>query len=99
MHNHSPHIAAAATRALAGVCALMAGSDPIPADDSLVLVGAGAALDSMAFVNFVVLLEEELEQELGRRIAVTEILNTFNDTDGSPLTFGHVVAALSERLE
>jgi len=97
MENRSSQITAAAHRALDSVSELMSG-DTLHADDSVVLVGADASLDSMAFVNFIVLFEEELERELGHRVSVTEILNTIDESNGSALTLGHVVSMVTERL-
>jgi predicted acyltransferase (DUF342 family) len=99
MHRRSSQITAAAYRALDGVSELMSTTETLRANDSVVLVGDEASLDSMAFVNFIVLFEEELERELGRRVSVTEILNTVGESDSSPLTLGRVVTLLTERLE
>lgn len=97
MHSRS-QIAAAAYRAFDGVRELMFTTETLRADDSVILVGAEASLDSMAFVNFIVLFEEELERELGARVSVAEILNAVGESDGSPLTLGSVVDMLTERL-
>lgn len=99
MHTRSARISAAAHRALDGVSDLLGAGETLRADDGVVLVGHEAALDSMAFVNFIVLFEEELERELGRRVSVTEILNTIDEAAGSPLTLGRIVTMLTERLE
>ena len=99
MDRRSSQITAAAHRALEGVGELMSSTETLRADDNVVLVGHNAPLDSMAFVNFIVLFEEELERELGRRVSVTEILNSVNDADGTPLTLGRVVTMLLERLD
>ena len=97
MHSRSK-ITAAAYRAFDGVSELMSTTETLRADDRVVLVGAEACLDSMAFVNFIVLFEEELERELGARVSVAEILNAVAESDGSPLTLGSVVNMLTERL-
>ena len=99
MQNRSSQITAAAYRAFDTVSELMSHPESrLRADDSVVLVGSDASLDSMAFVNFVVQFEEELERELGSPVSVTEILNAVGASDGSPLTLGHVVSMLTERL-
>ena len=76
----------------------MSATETLRANGSVVLVGSEAPLDSMAFVNCVVLVEEELERELGVRVSVTEILDAVGDPDSSPLTLGHVVSMVTERL-
>ena len=91
-------ITAAAHRALDALSELMSPTETLRSDDNVVLVGSEASLDSMAFVNFIVLFEEELERELGARVSVTEILNAVGESDGAPLTLGRVVDMLTERL-
>jgi len=45
-------------------------------EPATVLLGQGAVLDSMGFVNFVVALEEELAQTTGLQLNLVEALNT-----------------------
>ena len=99
MENKSSRITAAAYRAFDTASELTSHTEShLRADDSVVLVGSDASLDSMAFVNFIVQFEEELERELGSPVSVTEILNAVDPSDGSPLTLGRVVSMLTERL-
>ena len=42
----------------------------ITADDGTVLLGSGAVLDSLGLVNFLVILEDLVEQELGTPVNV-----------------------------
>ena len=47
----------------------------VPKEAGTILVGPGAVLDSMGFVNFIVALEEVVAQEMGLNISLTEALN------------------------
>ncbi len=47
----------------------------LPQEDGTVLLGDGALLDSMGFVNFVIALEDELAETAGLRLNVSEALN------------------------
>jgi Ethanolamine utilization protein EutJ (predicted chaperonin) len=98
MPSHSSQIADAAYRAFDGVNELLAATDVARASDEAVVVGDGATFDSMGFVNFVVLLEEELERRLGRTVSVTSILSTVGQSGNSPLTLGQVVNLLTDQL-
>jgi len=74
-------------------------SQNLDANDALVLIGADSALDSMGFVNFVVALEEELEQELGCDLNIADLI-ALQDGGTAPAvsTIGDLINLLSERL-
>ena len=95
----SGQIADAAHRAFDGVSDLLGTTDTLRADDHVVLVGEGASLDSLGFVNFIELLEEELARALGRTISVTNILSAVDEADGSPLTLRQVVRLIANQVE
>ena len=44
---------------------LLPSGDPLPKDQTTVLLGQTGRLDSMGFVNLIVALEEELDRQLG----------------------------------
>jgi acyl carrier protein len=59
--------------------------------ESDVLVGDGAALDSMGFVNFVVAVEEEMADVSDRPLDLVQVLNS-PDSAGAPVsTVGQLV--------
>src|SRR5687767_14532636 len=99
MQRHPSQIAEAAYRAFDGANELVAATDVPHASDDVVVVGDGASFDSMGFVNFVVLLEEELERRLGRTVSVISILSSVSQSGNSPLTLGQVVNLLTDQLE
>ena len=67
------------------------------ADESVVLIGEEAVLDSMGFVNFVVAVEEELGRISDERIDLLEALNPAST--GTPISSaGELIDFLSSRL-
>ena len=68
------------------------------ASDDLILLGPGAGLDSMGFVNFIIALEEELERELGRDFSVGDLLNIHADGGSEMLTVAGLVKVVNESL-
>ena|SRR2546425_5325936 len=72
--------------------------EPAPVrDESAVLLGEGAALDSMGFVNFVVGLEEQVEQLSDRPFGLLERLNS---PDGKSIsTVGQVIDLVYDMLK
>jgi acyl carrier protein len=67
------------------------------ADESVVLIGNDAVLDSMGFVNFVVAVEEELGRVSDERIDVVEALNSAS-TAAPISTAGELIDFLYSRL-
>jgi acyl carrier protein len=64
-----------------------------------VLLGKGARLDSMGFVNFLVSLEEELEKALGKELNIAELLSVqSSDNETTVSTVGELISSLSERI-
>lgn len=47
----------------------------IPKDPGTLLMGSGAALDSMGFINFIVAVEEGLSEQSGLALNLVEQLN------------------------
>lgn len=56
-----------------------------------VLLGQGAGLDSMGFVNFVVALEEEIAEGTGLHLNVVDELNASSDNAHKPATVGELI--------
>ena len=64
-----------------------------------VLVGDGAALDSMGFVNFVVAVEEEMAEVSDRPLDLVQVLNS-PDSNGAPVsTVGQLIDYLYNSLQ
>ena len=61
-------------RAIERVNELRPATEPIPTDPATVLLGPQGHLDSMAFVNLLVALEEELDQRLGVKVFLGDII-------------------------
>jgi hypothetical protein len=74
-----------AFRAIDGVKELAFDESALPSDEFGVLLGDGAGLDSMGFVNFVVALEEELSRVTDRPVNIVEKLNS-PDAEMKPTT-------------
>jgi acyl carrier protein len=70
----------------------------VPKALEAVLLGDGALLDSMDFVNFVVAVEDQLSETLGVSISITQELNSIGDSSTKPTTLGHFVEFLSARV-
>jgi acyl carrier protein len=86
-------------RTIAHVNELLPPEQALDAQDDLVLVGPNAALDSMGFVNFVVALEEELENRLGKPLNISDLLLIQTDDGAAVSTVSDLVTVLSHRLE
>jgi len=63
-------------RAIDRVNEVLLEEDAIAQNGGTILMGEGAKLDSMGFVNFVVALEEEFVAETGFNLNLVERLNT-----------------------
>jgi acyl carrier protein len=64
-------------------------------DAGTILLGDGAVLDSMGFVNFVVALEEQLSSVAGVSVNVVEELNAADNDAPKPATVNDFIAFLS----
>lgn len=62
--------------------------------DGLVLIGPLAALDSLAFVNFIAAVEEKCEGQFGRLLSVSDVLSQ----SGEVRTLGELADALLKLL-
>jgi acyl carrier protein len=65
-----------------------------PKKADTILLGQGAVLDSMGFINFVVALEDELAVKTGLNINLAEKLNAQADNALKPATVGEFIAFL-----
>jgi acyl carrier protein len=86
-------------RTMTAVNDLLPAEQALEARDDLVLIGRGARLDSMGFVNFIVALEEELERELGVGVNIADLMSVQTDEGSAISTVGHFIRVLSDRLE
>jgi acyl carrier protein len=64
-----------------------------------VLVGEGAALDSMGFVNFVVAVEEEMAPISDQSVDLVQILNPPNTNGTQVSTVGQLIDFLYRSLQ
>lgn len=77
-------------RAVERVNALSLDERAFPGEESTVLLGAGAFLDSMGFVNFVVAVEEEIGLISDTPLDLREMLNL------PEITIGDLIDLLSQ---
>jgi acyl carrier protein len=82
-------------RAIEKVNELSLDEHAIVAAPETVLLGEGAALDSMGFVNFIVALEEELASKAGLTFSVVERLNAVPESAPKVNTVGELIAFLA----
>jgi acyl carrier protein len=90
-------ITRAVHRTIASVNELLPAEQTIGGNEDAVLLGRGAQLDSLGFVNFIVALEEELEAELGRGVNMADLLSVQSDADATS-TVGDLIRVLAQRL-
>jgi hypothetical protein len=64
-----------------------------------ILLGDGACLDSMGFVNFIVAVEDSIEHELGIFINLSEELASRTAGQEKPLTVHDLTVLLGELVE
>jgi hypothetical protein len=83
-------VRAAVYRSVDAVNGFLPDAEAIQVSDELVLLGGNAVLDSMGFVNFIVMLEEELERELGRDLRLADLLQV-QSNDTPVLTVGDLI--------
>jgi len=69
-------------RAIGRVNEVLLDENAVPKERATILLGDGAALDSMGFVNFIVALEETLAEETGLTLNLVDHLNAPNN--GAP---------------
>jgi hypothetical protein len=69
-------IRSAVLRAIEHTRELLLDASALGAGESSILLGEGAALDSMGFINFVVSLEEEMSHIGGRSWDLMQVLNS-----------------------
>ena len=91
-------ITRAVHRSIESVNEFLPAGQALEARDDTVLLGSGAGLDSLGFVNFIVALEEELERELGHDLAMADLLSVQPDSADAPSTVGDLIRVLAQRL-
>ncbi len=92
-------ITQAVYRAIAAVNDFLPEEQVLEPREDLVLLGKGARLDSMGFVNFLVSLEHELEKALGKELNIGDLLTVqSNDEETMVSTVGELISSLSERI-
>ena len=75
---------------------LLLEENAVAKDASTALLGQGAVLDSMGFINFVVALEELLASEAGIILNLVEELNATGDDAPKPETIGQFTGFVFE---
>jgi acyl carrier protein len=70
--------------------------EPLSCTPETILLGDGARLDSMGFVNFIVAVEDSIERELGMTINLSEELANRPQGKYTPLTVGDLSTVLSD---
>jgi acyl carrier protein len=78
---------------------LLLDENALPCAEETVLVGAGAQLDSMGFVNFVIALEEELAERAGLTLNITEELNSGDRAVPETMTAADFVNFIASRAD
>ena len=67
-------------------------------ESGTILMGLGATLDSMGFVNFIVALEEALVESTGRNLNLVEQLNVVGEGMRKPATVGELSEFICQLL-
>ena len=86
-------------RAIDSVNEVLLDGNTLSKDGETVLLGEGARLDSMGFVNFVVALEDATAEALGRRINLSEEINSRSAQLPQTITVADVTAFLQARVQ
>lgn len=86
-------------RAMRQVNRLSLDERPLSEEDSTVLFGNAAVLDSMSFVNFVVALEEEMSHISDRPIDVVGMLNSPEAHQDPICTLGELIESLQHVMQ
>lgn len=73
--------------------------EPLSCAPDTILLGDGACLDSMGFVNFIVAVEDSIERELGIFINLSEELASRTAGLETPLTVRELTALLAALIE
>lgn len=77
-------------RAIDRVNEVLLDENMLAKETTTILVGPGAVLDSMGFVNFIVALEEEIAEATGLNLNLVEQLNAADNTAQKPATVGEL---------
>jgi acyl carrier protein len=96
---HKAQIQDLVYRAMDGASELLLDDTALTKSPDTVLVGDGATLDSMGFINFVVALENELGEEIGLVVNLVEELNTIDEHTLKPSSVADLVAFLQRLLQ
>lgn len=85
----------AVRKAMERVNELLLDENALPCDEGTVLLGDGAQLDSMGFVNFMIALEDELAERTGLVLNLAEELNSRNGAIPGTMTAADLVNFLA----
>ncbi len=88
-------ITAIVDRAIVRVNEVLLPENALLNDPQTILLGDGASLDSMGFVNFVVALEDEYHAAIGDSLNLVERLNDSNGTGPGVRTLGDLIQFLA----
>lgn len=82
-------------RALTRVRGLTLDENALATQETTVLLGEGAALDSMGFVNFLLFLDEELSEASGREVNLVDKLTSSEEKVKRISTVGDLIEYIS----
>ena len=78
-------------RAIDRVRELLLDEDAFPRDESAVLLGDGAGIDSMGFVNFIVAVEDEMSRTMNQSLMLIERINSSDPVASKIVTVGQLI--------
>jgi len=81
-------------RAVDRVRELLLDEDAFPREESAVLLGDGAGIDSMGFVNFVVAVEDEMSRTMNQPLMLIERINSADPAASKIVTVGQLIEYL-----
>lgn len=78
-------------KAIEQVNEVLPAENALPAANSTLLLGNGALLDSMGFVNFIVALEDQMAQGTGLNLNIIEEMHAPRKNAIKPATVGELI--------
>jgi acyl carrier protein len=73
-------------------------NEQIPKTENTILIGEGSDLDSLALINFIVSVEQKLEEEFQTLIVLTEQEDFFTSQDGPFKTIGTLAFYIAKEI-
>jgi hypothetical protein len=85
------------TQVITGMNDMLPADEQLPAGPDVVLMGEGGVLDSLGIANFLVALEEAMEERFGRALSLSD--NDLTDLfAGPPVTPTTLAKHLADRM-